>query len=421
MTNVTNHPPLTASQSRLLEAQLKRCYRDVPHYRRLFDQLELELDQTSLALLQRLPILDKDQVRQDYDDFFSRRYDRESCKHSYSSGSTGEPFASYFDTASWYRKKVWHKLRARFACGMSLGDRVAILECDSEQTVQQRNKLAWLTDPLLKVRVFSLFTDSEQLLAQLRAFSPQNIYGYPSHLLKLATKQSNSDKPVMSVQRIFTASEYLKSGSRDFIGKAFSADVYDHYGCTEFKEIAWQCPQADRGSGYHINGGEVICEILDDQGQPLPPGSSGEIVVTELRNKAMPLLRYRMNDHGVMDWGRCQCGYEGPGLLPLGGRSSDYIVLPSGQQVSPYLITTRIENIDQLIQYQVEQDSPTSLLARTVWRTPPTAEQLTAVRSAIADAVGDSMELGVKICSSIELEQNGKFKVVKRSPSIPPA
>ncbi len=415
-----SYQALTDTQCRLLKTQLARCYQDVAYYRHLFDQVGLDVEKSAdmshpMSQLQRLPTLGKEQIRQNYKQFISVRYDMARCKHSYSSGSTGEPFATYFDNYSWYRKKVWLKLRARFACGMSLGDRVAILEAEPEDKVRQRNKLAWLRDPLLVVRVFSLFTDSGQLLAALRQFKPDNIYGYPSHLMKLAGDIHTDHLGVPGVKRIFTASEYLKFGTRKYIQQMFDAPVYDHYGSTEFKEIAWQCPHSADGGGYHIHNNEVICEIIDSEGNPAATGESGEIVITDLRNKAMPLLRYRMNDHGLMSWEECECGYSGPGLLPLGGRSSDYIILPSREQISPYLITTRIEHVHGLIQYQIDQRSRSGIVARTVWNSRPTSGQLREVQRAIADVVGTTMDVHVEICKSIALEANGKFKVVKRS------
>ena len=408
--------PLTPRQRLLLNRQLKRCYENVPYYRHVFEQIKFDHDNHyQLSELQRLPTLSKEQIRNNYKDFISVKYNMERCKHSYSSGSTGEPFATYFDNLSWYRKKYYLKLRARFACGMSVGDRVAVLECVPEDKARQSNSKAWLRDPLLKLRVFSLFADTDALLEELRNFKPRNIYGYPSHLMTLANAISSGADPIPGVERIFTASEYLKSGSRQFIEQHFSAPIFDHYGSTEFKEIAWQCPASNGSGGYHIHNDEVICEIIDSDGSPAPNGSSGEIVVTDLRNKAMPLLRYRMNDHGLMSWERCSCGYEGPTLLPLGGRSSDYIILPSLQQISPYLITTNIEHIDGLIQYQIDQNSITGIVARTVWESPPNAAQLNQVHHAIDDILDGSMSISIEVCDAISVEENGKLKVVKRS------
>ena len=259
--------PLTPRQRSLLNRQLKRCYENVPYYRHVFEQIKFDHDNHyQLSELQRLPTLSKEQIRNNYKDFISVKYNMERCKHSYSSGSTGEPFATYFDDLSWYRKKYFLKLRARFACGMSVGDRVAVLECVPEDKARQSNSKAWLRDPLLKLRGFSLFADTDALLEELRNFKPRNIYGYPSHLMTLANAISSGADPIPGVKRIFTASEYLKSGSRQFIEQHFSAPIFDHYGSTEFKEIAWQCPASNGSGGYHIHNDEVICEIIDSDG-----------------------------------------------------------------------------------------------------------------------------------------------------------
>ena len=91
---------------------------------------------------------------------------------------------------------------------------------------------------------------------------------------------------------------------RKFIEKAFGAEVFDIYGCTEIKEIAWEC---EKHEGYHINEDDVYVEILHGE-SPAKPGEVGDIVLTDLRNKAMPLIRYRIGDRGLLIAGNCSCG-----------------------------------------------------------------------------------------------------------------
>lgn len=410
---------LRAKQLKALISQLNYCRQNVPHYKALFEASGWDPKKlTSIDQVVELPLLDKAEVRAAPSTFRGINYPDGKVHKSFSSGSTGEPFASYFNPIAWYRKKFLIKLRARFACGMKLGERVAILECEDAATVAKRNRNSWLTDFLLQIRVFSLFQEGSELLEELKEFAPQNIYAYPSHLFELGMRGNDNEPLIPGLKRLFTSSEFLENGARGFIEKRFSAPIYDHYGSTEFKEVAWQCCEKD---WYHINNDELLCEVVNEEGQS-QIDVPGNIVVTDLRNRAMPLIRFKLGDIGVLSTDPCPCGYQGDSLKPLGGRSSDYLELPNGMQLSPFRFTTEIEYLFGLLQYQVVQLHPGEVLVKTVWITQPSTEVTEKVASIIRDAIADgsdnelskTIKIDVEVCDQISNEENGKFKVVKR-------
>lgn len=401
-----------ARQLAALRKHLQYCAVHIPFYKQwLADQNLSQFSLESLADLQRLPLVSKKLIRSRERDFIGSAYQRNKLHRSYSSGSTGEPFASYFDSLAWYRKKFYLKLKARFACGMGFFQRVAILECESLEDVQRRNKKAWLTDPLLKIRVFSLFQDHSDLLKQLADFGPQNIYAYPSHLLELGQCMQKQAQLLPSVKRLFTSSEFLESGARDYICRQFNADLFDHYGCTELKEVAWECPEH---GDYHVNSDDVLLEIVND-GRQCVDGEPGEVVLTDLRNKGMAFVRYQINDYGVKSSGSCACGYVGDSFRPLGGRASDNLLLADGSELSPYSLTIAVENTPGLIQYQLEQTSLSQLVVHALWQGPPQDEIVEKLVATLSATVGSSVQVSVRTVQQLNIEENGKFKVVKRS------
>jgi phenylacetate-CoA ligase len=127
--------------------------------------------------------------------------------------------------------------------------------------------------------------------------------------------------------------------------------LFDVYGTSETKEIAWECEAGSR----HINADVVYVEILDEQGAVVPTGADGEIVVTLLVNRAMPLVRYRTGDRGSMLPSRCSCGRGSPLLGVISGRDSDTLELPDGSTRSPYQLTMALELVPELAQYQIVQ------------------------------------------------------------------
>ena len=80
----------------------------------------------------------------------------------------------------------------------------------------------------------------------------------------------------------------------------------------------------------HITAEDIIVEIIDDNGQVLPAGESGEIVVTHLRTTEFPFIRYRTGDIGTLATEPCQCGRGLPVLANVEGRTTDFIIAADG-------------------------------------------------------------------------------------------
>ena len=118
-------------------------------------------------------------------------------------------------------------------------------------------------------KVVARSEDTERFVA----FAPDVIYGLPSALLEVGrTLQSRGSK--LDLRMLFTSGELL-NGSRAALKSLYDAPVYDIYGTSETKEIAWQCPQG----GMHLNNDVVRLEVLDDSGRSLPAGQEGELIV----------------------------------------------------------------------------------------------------------------------------------------------
>ena len=175
------------------------------------------------------------------------------------------------------------------------------------------------------------------------------------------------------------------------------------------KEVAWEC---EKHEGYHINEDEVIIEILKD-GIPASPGTIGNIVITDLRNSVMPLIRYQMNDKGMLIKEQCSCGRTFSTMKPFAGRSSEYIVLPNDEILSPYLFTTGIEKIEGLLQYQIIQINKNKLLVNIVVNHENFKNIAESVKNILEHITNHSMEIEIKKQILIDVEENGKFKVVK--------
>jgi phenylacetate-CoA ligase len=394
----------------LLKEQLQKAYQNVSYYQTAFKQRGLDPHRFKTLLeLRDYPIIDRDVIQQNESLFLSANFPFEKMPRSHSSGSTGKPLWTYFDKNTWVRKKYLLKLRTRMECGLKLGDNVAIFDTVPPAELEARNLIKMFSNPALRVKFFSIFEETEKNLNGLIQWEAHDIDSPPNHLFRIAREMERKKLETPSVKRIFTSSEYLEPSMRKFIEKVFGAEVFDIYGCTEIKEIAWEC---EKHEGYHINEDDVIVEILHDE-TPAQPGEIGDIVLTDLRNKAMPLIRYRIGDRGLLVAGDCSCGRSFSRMVPAAGRASEYITTPGGSKISPYRFTTAIEKTRGLLQYQVIQETLDSITVKVIMNGRNNDKEIIGIQDNIQKILGDDISIHVEICDKITLEKNGKYKVVK--------
>ena len=322
---------------------------------------------------------------------------------SSSSGSTGEPFRVYYEARAWARLKYLIKLRARRACGVRPTDRVALLDATKPAAGGRRARWAsrWIR--------ISILQPASAVAAELEAFAPNVLYGLPSALLDAGRilQQQGRQLPVKAV---FTSGELLHTLSRLNLSSAFEAPVYDVYGTSETKEIAWQCSAGN----MHLNHDVVHLETVDDEGRSLPRGQEGDLVATVLVNRAMPLIRYLTGDRGSLLAGTCSCGCAMPLLGVVTGRTADTLVMRNGHRISPYALTSAIERIPGVLRYQVSQLDQARVRVRAILEAAADRSLVTAqVRTALRYDVAPFLDADVEFVDRLPTGPRSKFRVVE--------
>lgn len=239
----------------------------------------------------------------------------------------------------------------------------------------------------------------------LATYRPAVVYGLPSALLEIAHAAENGAPPVRT-SRIFTSGELLTARARQVIAAAFHASLYNVYGTSETKEIAWECAAGSR----HVSSDVVHVEILNERDALVPDGIEGEIVVTVLVNRAMPLVRYRTGDRGALLSSVCACGRTTPLLGVVSGRTADTLEFLDGTRRSPYQLTMALERIMGLTQYQIEQVERDLLRVSAV---PDARADLAALRSSIVEALRSELPSDVRISVALvdRVERGPRAKV----------
>ena len=146
-------------------------------------------------------------------------------------------------------------------------------------------------------------------------------------------KQLGIDIRETKLRMVLTFGETLAESYRKKIEEEYGIAIRCIYSCAEIPFVAYEC--LERG-GMHIFGDWCIVEVIDPEtGEVLGPGEEGEIVVTALVNKAMPLLRYRMGDVGrMLPYEPCPCGRTHPKISTVKGRVA-HIIKIGGKRIMP--------------------------------------------------------------------------------------
>jgi phenylacetate-CoA ligase len=338
--------------SKIIE-NINYSYIHVPYYKEQFKKAGITpKDIKTKQDILKIPLTTKQDIIQSNLRYVSDKFKDTKLYTSRTSGSTGEPFVSYFDKRSWAILKFASKFRARRACGFSLTEKFVIVEAmPIEESKSYNSSFRW-SKIIIRKKFLSVYDSIDEHVVFYQKFKPTSIYGFPSYFINLVSYLEKNSIKLNSVKRIFTSSEILDTSTRKIIENYFDCKINDVYGSTETKEVAWECPQHE---GYHINEDLVYVECIGDDGKPVKNGNEGRIVMTSLENKAMPLLRYCIGDMGVILNEKCSCGRSFILMKPVYGRIIDYFILNDGRKISPYKLTMSIEKIQGIMQYQIIQ------------------------------------------------------------------
>ena len=150
------------------------------------------------------------------------------------------------------------------------------------------------------MNAFMMTDESMTAFAErVRRQRPRILFGYATSIYRFAQFIRNSPFQDIAFDSIFTSAELLHPSVRQYIEETFHCKVYDRYGTMELGGVACEC---EAHTGLHISAENNYVEILSD-GLPAEAGEVGDLIVTNLNNRGMPFIRYRIGDAGAWDEG----------------------------------------------------------------------------------------------------------------------
>lgn len=245
-------------------------------------------------------------------------------------GSTGTPMIFKVDPATQMAREA-SLMWADQLAGWRPGERIAMLWGAAKDLSVTRDLRARLRCWIENRRWYNAFDMGDERMREfhrsMEGFRPHILVAYAGAAFAFARwLREQGLRPSYPLRAIISSAEVLVPEMRRVIEEVFGQPVFDRYGNREVGAIAAECGQH---RGLHVNESDVLVEV--DGADPFD--AEGPILITSLRNYAMPFLRYETGDLGTLAEGPCACGRETVRLARVVGRQSDMIRTASGKLI----------------------------------------------------------------------------------------
>ncbi|MFH6773156.1 phenylacetate--CoA ligase family protein [Gaetbulibacter aestuarii] len=304
--------------------------------------------------LKDFPIIKKTTIQENFDAFRSSEYLKAKNYKVSTSGSTGVPFF-IFQNKNKRKRNTADVIYYYNKVGHEIGDR--LYEFEVWRSHNKKSRLKSFIQNVVQFDVSKLTDDriSELFSVLKKDKGPKTFLGFASAYETICqyVERNNLNTPFnFNIQAIIANSEYLNDYTREHMSKFFNAPIYSRYSNEEIGLMAQQIK--DSGKEFIINWASYHIELLEfDTDEPVKYGQPGRIVVTDLYNYCMPLIRFDTGDIGVFS--KPEKG-KLPNFKHIEGRKMDLIYDTSGDLVSSFVVYTKFYNYYKFLkQYQFIQ------------------------------------------------------------------
>lgn len=331
-------------EEKLLNELIAYVVENVPYYEK-FRQTDFS----------GFPVVNKMTIRENEKEFMARNFDITKAKAVTTSGSTGTPFTVYHDK----KKRLRHSADNLFfmkMAGYNIGSPLYYMRVWNKMcrhgrlsaflTNIKQIEIGNLSDSVISQIINGLQKDKRRKALLAFASTYEAFYQY---LYRSGVSHIDAN-----IETIISMSEHLSDDTRKEIEKIFGSSVVSRYSNMENGFIAQQPVGEDF---YLINNASYKVELLDlDRDVPVGLGKLGRIVVTDLFNYSMPLIRYDTGDLGM--FGKVQYrNRDVVALVSVEGRKADTIFQTNGNIASSYIITNTMWPYKEIRQWQFVQVS----------------------------------------------------------------
>jgi len=408
-------------QWRSLQQMLQHAFATTAFYRRRFEEAGLRpADIQAEEDLRRLPPLTRADIREQESALRSNRFAADRLLPAATGGTTDTPVRIWRDWDAVGLKLALQTILNEWA-GARPGDRTLYLwgaRADYPTAPSWRWRLydrylmrrEWAPISLINPDIM------EGWRRQLNRLRPAVIYAYPTPLAVFCQFLRDCSKPYWQPRTVICTAEALLPEHRQLMEAVLGCPVFEHYGSREFGMVGAEC---EAHQGLHLHPAAVYVEA-----EPMPGAGEGlrELLITDLFNRGMPLIRYRVNDCVAADMvlAPCSCGrgfVRAPGIL---GRSGDIFYLPDGAAVPGVALTNRvIQVMPGLSKIQIIQEERARFRLRYVPGRSFQPSDMEALRRKLGEFLPGNLIWELEAVSDIEREASGKTRLCISRVSAP--
>jgi phenylacetate-CoA ligase len=345
-------------QEGLLKRHVHYCSAHSPFYRKLFRDQGIDAEAVTLGSLRDIPLTDKSALSLSNEDFLAAPMSR-IVDIVLSSGTTGKPTTMMY-TEKDLRRLAYNEEISFTSCGLTRDD-IVLLTCTMDRCFIAG--LAYFSGvrSLGAAAIRNGLSSVDSHLEIIQRLKPTALVGVPTFLLKLGqfARSQGIDPRSIGVKRMICIGEPVRDRSLAFlrVGENLEAiwgsKVYSTYASSETITSFCECTAQQGG---HLHPDLAIVEIVNDRGEALPGGESGEVVVTPLTIEGMPLLRFQTGDVSFLIDEACDCGRLSTRLGPILGRKKQMIKF-RGTTLYPNSIYTVLDLFPEIREYSVTATS----------------------------------------------------------------
>lgn len=386
-------------QSSCIESLLEHTRKSVPFYQGL-----------SSSELADYPVVNKLTIKSAQDAFMSSEYNLDSLIRMHTSGSTGTPFVVYQDALK--KKKVNAEcIYYSRLVGYDVGKPLIYLRSVVKQVQKSKLSVFMQNQPSFQCNDLS-DKGIADLLTKIKQYpgTEKSLIAYASTLDSISSylrRHGVSSVAGCKVTGILSGSEMLYDQTRTEIEAAFGCKCVSRYS-NEENGILGQDDEIN--NVFLINEADYFIEILKfDSDEPAATGEVGRIVVTDLFNYAMPMIRYDTGDIGAMAIVQHN-GVSRRAITEFGGRKCDMVFNTKGEQVSPHAITNCFWSFPEIAQFQfIQKDSRRYHILLNCSAEFTRQEEIKARMTGI---LGEDADIEIEKISDIPVLNSGKRKYI---------
>jgi len=422
---------LDALRWQRLKRLLDATYDTIPFYRSLWKSSGVDPRKfDALHNMHDLPVVDKQILTKAQQEDGFGLSGRTGYDVAHTSGTTGIRFQIPF-TFEAFQGKYANHLRQVYACGWRLGVPSATLHYSGHS--QFRGRYTGRPDdrePFMRLRETALSMahrrhvlepyhgretgDDGQVQRWYETLAARRPYMFETldfNLPMLKDFMERRGLPRLHVPKTFVLGTYSPSLRRE-MQRFFATELFNRYSPHEIEGVAFSC---NVHRGMHMAIDCYHTEFLDRQDRPVGPGELGEIVVTDMENYLMPLIRYRVGDVGHYYEEPCTCGRQMPLMGDIDGRTRDCFGTASGALVAPSRVAEILQDEPGIALFQAVQEEGRAVAVDVVYSgNAPAGDINVRVTQRLETLLGAGIPVRLKPVRSIALEENGKCCFVKR-------